>query len=209
MSDVTWDESAKAFVIEMALSVPDPAAAGAVGVLKALIDTQQLFAAVAGVRVAGAGEHVLVRRDGTVVFSRESTDPTVEYFAADLLRERIGKVRPGDVEYRSHFPAASVDGRLEIVALAPTQLIKSYPNLPWLVAASESEDELFAPVRTQVRNLLLVLAMAATMFLIAIVWWSIRLAAPPDPDLAEMELHLAEHPRVARIDDVEEASLKE
>ncbi len=200
VSDVAWDESAAVYAIEVATPV-EAGSGGVVGVLKAVIDTRELFAAVVGVYGAGTGERVLARSDGSVVFSRESVDPSTQYFAATLLRAHLEGVRPGDAEHRGYFRAAGADGRLHVVAIAPSQIARSFPELPWVVAVSESESALFAPVRAQVTNLLLVLLIAAVLFSIVAVWWSARLAAPPDPNLFEMELHLGKHPHVAGIDE--------
>ena len=192
VSDVAWDESAQAFAIEVA--APIEAKSGEiVGVLKAVIDTRELFAAVTGVYASGTGEPVLVRRDGTVVFSRRSVDPSTEYFAANLLRDHLQGMQPGDAEYQMYFRATNIDGEGQVVAIATTQIARSFPGLSWVVAVSEPEATLFGPVRAQVMNLLLVLAIVAVLFSVMTVWWSARLATPPDPDLADMELRLENH----------------
>ena len=198
VSDVVWDESAQVFAIEVAAPIEAPSG-DVVGVLNAVINTRELFAAVTGVYAAGTGEAVLVRRDGTVVFSQASVDPTVHYFAATLLRDHLQGVQPGNAEYQMSFRATGADGQPQVVAIAPSQLARSFPHLLWVVAVSESEHTLFAPVRAQVTNLLLVLAIVAILFSVMTVWWSARLAAPPDPDLPEMELRLEKHAHVSGI----------
>ena len=198
VSDVVWDESAQVFAIEVAAPI-EARSGGVVGVLNAVINTRELFAAVTGVYAAGTGEAVLVRRDGTVVFSQASVDPTVHYFAATLLRDHLQGVQPGNAEYQMSFRATGADGQPQIVAIAPSQLARSFPQLQWVVAVSESEHTLFAPVRAQVTNLLLVLAIVAILFSAMTLWWSARLAAPPDPDLPEMELRLEKHAPVSGI----------
>ena len=90
------------------------------------------------------------------------------------------------------------------MALAPSQIGRSFPELPWLVAVSESERTLFAPVRAQGINLLIALGLVALVFGIVAVWWSASLAAPPDPNLEEMKMQLEQHARVHRIDEGEE-----
>ena len=200
---MAWDKSAQVFAIEVATPVETPSG-GVVGVLKAVIDTRVLFATVTGVSSGGAGTPALVRTNGTVVFSRESVDPATQYFAASLLRNHLQGVQPGDAEFKAYFRAANADGQPQVVALAASQVAKSFPELPWLVAVSEAERTLFAPVRAQATNLLLVLAVMVAFLGVAAVWWSARLAAPPDPNQDEMELHLDEHARVHRIDEEEQ-----
>ncbi len=77
--------------------------------------------------------------------------------------------------------------------------------MKWFVAVSQAEDEAFAPVRAQLAGLMAVLGITAIAVLLFALWYSTRLAAPPEPE--EMDMHLTRHPRVHRIaepDDVEE-----
>ena len=203
VTDVAWDESAEVFALEVAAPIEDHAG-GVTGVLKAVINTRELFAAVTGVRSEGTGTPALVRTNGSIVFSRQSVDPDTEYFASALLRDHLQGVQPGDAEFKTYFRATSADGRPQLVALAPSQIGRSFPELPWLVAVSESERTLFAPVRAQGINLLIALGLVALVFGIVAVWWSASLAAPPDPNLEEMKMQLEQHARVHRIDEGEE-----
>ncbi len=203
VTDVAWDESVDVFAIEVAAPIEDQEG-GVTGVLKAVIDTRELFAAVTGVHSEGTGTPALVRTNGSVVFTRQSVDPAAEYFAAALLRDHLQGVQPGDAEFKTYFRATSADGQPELVALASSQIARSFPELPWLVAVSESERTLFAPVRAQGVNLLIALGLVALVFGVVAVLWSARLAAPPDPNLEEMKMRLEQHARVTRIDEGEE-----
>jgi len=77
----------------------------------------------------------------------------------------------------------------------------TYPNLSWLVAVSQSEEELFSPIRTQAISLLVVIAIATMAVLILALWFSMSLSAPP----VDVDMHLVEHPPVQRIADEESA----
>ena len=83
--------------------------------------------------------------------------------------------------------------------MASSQIGASYPNLDWLVAVSQAEDELFGPVDAQIQRLVLVLALATLTLILLAVLFSVRLAAPPIPE----DLHLSTHPRIRRIDEAE------
>ena len=150
IGDVQWDESARVFAIDIAMPVLDPADDSFVGVLKVVADSRELFAAIGGMQAAEGAEPVLLRTDGSIVFSRQSTDPDTEFYAVELLREQLQTVQPGDPDYRLFFRAQSRAGRAQLVAIASTQLGQSYSNLSWLVAVSALEAEAFAPVRAQV-----------------------------------------------------------
>ena len=207
IGDVAWDDSANVFALEVAVPVNGDSG-NLVGVLKAVIDTRGLFAAVTGVNGAGTGERALIRRNGTVVFSRESVDPSTSYFAANQVRSHLQNSLPGDLGYQTHFTAIAPSGQQRIVALAPTQIARSFPDLHWAVAVSESHANLFAPVRAQLRNLLFAFGLVAVVFLVALLWWSFQLSMPVDLDGEEMELHLAKHATVSAIGETGTSPLK-
>ena len=123
---------------------------------------------------------MLVRPDGSIVFSRRAYDPKTRFFAAELLRQRLEerqqlKQEPGPLT----FTAAGVDeGSTRLVAVAPGQLARSYPNLTWLVALSVERDEITAPFRSLVWYLVIVFALTAIAVLGIALWLSLRLAAP-------------------------------
>ena len=68
-----------------------------------------------------------------------------------------------------------------------------------LVAVSQAEDELFAPLRAQLTYFGLLLAFVALVTLAIAFWLSVHYAAPVlDPDT---DMHLVEHPAVHQIDE--------
>jgi hypothetical protein len=126
------------------------------------------------------------------VFSRNQYDPNARFFAADLLTEQLEerqrrKLEPGPIA----FTAKPSDGPTRLVAVAPGQLARSYPNLNWMVALSVDRDEVVAPFRSLVWYLVIVFAMTAIAVLAIALWLSLRLAAPAiDPDV---DMHLVDH----------------
>jgi hypothetical protein len=116
-------------------------------------------------------------------------DPTARYFASDLLREHVQAIHQGKETGRVGFDARGADGTMRLVGIAVSQLKMSYPKLAWVVAVSQGEDELFAPVRAQWTSLIIVIALTALAVVLFALWFTMRLATPP-PD---SELHLVEH----------------
>ena len=179
VGDVVYDESARAFGLEIATPVFSGQSAGAiVGIMKVVVDNRELLAAVSGVPGEGTAEATLVRRDGSVVFSRQSVDPDAEYYAAALLREHLSAFRPGDPAAQVAYTARSSDGTDQMVAIAQTQLAGSFPNLPWVAAVSAPEAELLEPVRNQRRNLALVLALVPAILFALLLWLSTGTRGP-------------------------------
>jgi hypothetical protein len=197
VSDVQWDESSRSHAIEIAVPVTERPGDRLVGVLKVVADVRELLAVAAGVRSGPMGEAVVIREDGSIVFSERRVGPKVPFFAADLLRERMKGYKGGDPQYRVDFTARDAGGRSYIVGVAPSQLGASYPHLAWMVAVTRAEADLFAPVQAQLWRLLAVFGLiAAAVFAIA-TWFSVRLAAPP----IGKDMHITEHPEVPRIEE--------
>jgi hypothetical protein len=206
VGDVTWDQSARVYAVEIAVPVTDPVDEQLAGILKVVADVRELLAVVEGLRMGATGEATLVRDDGSIVVSQRRIDPGARYFAADLLRENLQRVRGEDPQFRLSFSARAPDGRSRFVGIAPSQLSASFPNLPWLIAVSQVEDELLGPVRAQAWYMVLVVVLTAVAVLIAALWFSMRLAAPT----YDFDMHLVEHAKIPRYDpDVDETEDEE
>ena len=193
VSDVKRDESAGVYAFGIVVPVAAPGSDELAGVMKIVADSREMLVGIAGLEVGSSGEATLIRPDGTIVFSRRSYDPTARFFAADLLRERLEerqqrKAEPGPIT----FTAKPTGGNDRLVAVAPGQLARTYPNLNWMVALSLDRDEVLSPFQSLVWYLLIVFALTAIAVLAIALWLSLRLAAPTiDP---EVDLHLVEHP---------------
>ncbi len=190
VGDVAWDDSARVFALSIAVPVKDPNGPGLAGVLKVVTDIREVGAVIGGVRLGTTGEASLIREDGTFVFSMRPLDPNARFFATDLMRERLRVVSAGEPGRPIFYTARSSDGTPRVVGVAMSQLKASFPKLRWVVAVSEADRELFAPVRTQVAALLFLIFLTALAVLMFALWFSMRLAAHP----IASDLHLVEHP---------------
>lgn len=205
VTDVRRDESAQVYAFEVAVPVQAPGSDEFAGVMKIVADSRELLAGIAGLELGDDGEAVVIRPDGSIVFSRGAYREGDQFFAAELLRQRLDerearREAPGTLTMDARGDDG--DGR-RLVAIAPSQLSRSYPDLPWLVALSIDRDELLAPFRSLVWYLVLVFALTALAVLGIALWLSLRLAAPvSDP---AYEMRLVEHPRLPRtLDEREE-----
>lgn len=197
VSDVMWDESTKSHAIEIAVPVTERPGERLVGVLKVVADARELLAVAAGVKSSVSGEAFLIREDGSIVFSQRGVGGKAQFFAADLLRERLKSYKAGDPQFRLEFSARDQNGRSYLVGIAPCQLGTSYPHMAWMMAVTQAEDDLFAPVRALMWRMLAVFGLVAFAVLAIAVWFSVRLAAPQ----VGKDTHITEHPEVPRIEE--------
>jgi hypothetical protein len=192
VSDVRWDVSARVYALEIVAPVPETSGAGTAGILKVVADVRELLAAVAG----GSGDAMLIRRDGSIVFSRRAPAPGGRFFANDGLQAHLARAAEG--EARLHFVAPHPDGR-QLVGVAPSQLGVSYPNLTWFVAVWQAEEELLAPLRTQLWQWLFLMALTGAIVLALALWFSMGLVAPP----TDTEMQLVAHAKIPRLEERE------
>jgi hypothetical protein len=201
VTDVRRDDSAQVYAFEVAVPVHAPGGDELAGVMKIVADSRELLVGIAGLELGDNSEAVLVRPDGSIVFSRRAYREGDRFFAAELLRQRLDE-REARREATSTLTLEARgdngDGR-RLVAIAPSQLNRSYPELPWLIALSIERDELLAPFRSLVWYLILVFAATTVAVLAIALWFSLRLAAPiSDP---AYDMHLVDHPQLPRMED--------
>jgi hypothetical protein len=195
VTDVRWDQSARIHAIEIAVPVPAPGSEELAGVLKAVTDSREMLAIVGSVQLGDTGSSWLLRRNGSVVFSRHQVEPGTAFWAADLVKSRIDALRQTGSIGGASFEATSTDGTSQIVGLAESQLATSYPNVAWVIAVGQARDELLAPVRVVGWYLLLLVAGTAIFVLALALWVSFELAAPP----VDVDMHLVRHPDVSHV----------
>jgi hypothetical protein len=201
VSDILWDKRARAYYFEIGTPIQVPGGDGMAGVLRVVLDARELLAMVADVQLGSSGNAFLLREDGSIVYSRWPEASSTQFFAADLIREKLRAVREANQPVRLYLSARADDGSGQMLGLARSQLGLTYSHLSWLVAVSAPDAELFAPVRDTGWNLLLVLALTAVGVLGFTLWDSRRLAAQPDG--SEPDLQLVTHPKVHWIEEEE------
>jgi hypothetical protein len=191
---------AKEGVSVMHVSAPVPEADGdqLMGVVRVAFDARELLAPVAGVQLGATGMATLVRDNGTVVFSRASSDSSARFFATRELTDELTRQSSTEgVRHDMHFSAEGADGTPYLVGVAGSQLARSFPNLSWLVAVSQAESELMGPVRSIGWHLLLVFVVTVLMVFALALYFSMRLHAPP----IDADVGLVEHRPVSRMPD--------
>jgi hypothetical protein len=197
VSDVRLDESAGVYAFDIAVPVQSMDSEELVGIMKIVASSQEMLAGIGRLELGVTGQAMLIRQDGSIVFSRQAVEPGARFFGAETLRAQL-TAAGDDPEARIHYRARAADGSDRVVAVARSQLHRTFPNLSWLVTVSMAERELLEPFRPMVWSLIGVVALTAIAVLAVALWASMRLARPGlDPDL---DLHLVEHPAAPRIE---------
>lgn len=202
VTQLRWDAKEGVSVMQVSAPVPEEDGGQLMGVVRVVFDARELLAPVAGMQLGATGMATLVRDNGSVVFSRASTDPSARFFAAQQLSEGLNRLTTveGVRQDSMYFSAARSDGTPYVVGVAQSQLSRSFPNLSWLVAVSQAESELVGPVRSVGWYLLLVFVVTVLLVLALALYFSMRLHAPP----IDTDMELVEHRPVSRMPDTGE-----
>jgi hypothetical protein len=205
VTDVERDESAHVYAFEIAVPVLAPNSTELAGIMKVVADSREMLTGIAGLELGATSEAMLIRPDGSIVFSRRPHSESDRFFATELLRQRLDeRTARHEAAGTMTMEAQTPDNTQRIVALAPSQLVQSYPELEWMVALSIDQDELRAPFQSLLAYLILVFALTGIAVLAIALWVSQRLAAPAtDP---AYDMHLVEHPLIPRMEEQERES---
>jgi hypothetical protein len=194
ISDVRWDDSARTYAMEIAVPVPG-SDERPTGVLKVVADIREMLVSVAGMDLGTNGDAMMLRRNGSIVFSRNGVQPSARFFAADRLKERLDEASTVSGPSRLFFTAVEPHAGSQIIGVATSQLASTYPHLPWVVAAWQSEADLMVPVASEYRSLLLLFAIVAVIVLVLTLWFTVKMSAP----MVETEMALVPHPPLHRV----------
>ncbi len=161
VSDVRYDEQNRLYYVSVAYPILQEGTGRFIGAVTALVDLSPLFAQLNGHQIGRTGRLFLVRDDG-VVIQAPSVTPGMkiksEEFAA--IRDALGTLRGREVGY---IYATLPKGELYLIGFADTGLREAYPNLPWIVLASQEDREVVGPVRGMAGFALLMLILALLM----------------------------------------------
>jgi len=126
-----------------------------------MADVSSLFAQFNRRQIGRTGRLFLVREDGTVVEAPGVTPgmkiKSEEYTA---IRDAMGSLRGREGGY---IFATLPSGESYLIGFADTGLKEAYPNLPWIVLASQEAKELTGPVRNMTAFAILVMVLALLM----------------------------------------------
>ncbi len=136
LSDVYFDESAGTYAIEIAEPVIDPDSQVAIGVIKAVLDAQEIFGLVNSIEVGEEGAATLFRADGIIVVSRKTTASKQEKYP---WFEEVRNATAGNQPY-----IQVGEGRdRHFLGIARNKLKDTYPELDWYLVVEKSREKTY------------------------------------------------------------------
>jgi hypothetical protein len=176
VSNVLFDESAKAYGIEVAVPVREKDEENGTvvaGILKALIEAADLFSAVGTVQVGSSGHAVLLNAsDGTIIIGDDPAEVMKQkYPCFILLQEAIG-------DDRRSFVCQHDDGRNWLVGFSPMPQPNPFPELNWRLLVEQTLDEAQAPTSSATKYMVTFFVIMLLMVLLFSLYMHFRLVRP-------------------------------
>jgi hypothetical protein len=171
LSDLRYDEQSRSNYFSVSFPVLQEGSGRFIGAVTALVDVSPLFAHLNLQQIARTGRVFVVRDDGTVVNSPGvSPAMRVKSTEYDAIRDALGTLQGREAGY---IDARLPDGGTYVIGFADTGLKQSYPNLGWIVVATQDEREAFGPILNlahfalfmMILSLLMLTMLAAYVFL--------------------------------------------
>jgi hypothetical protein len=171
VADLRYDEQNRLYYLSIAYPILQDSTGRFIGVVTALVDVSPLFAQLNREQIGGTGRLFLVRDDGTVI-EAPGVAPSLKMRSEEYtaIRDSLGNLRGRETGYL--FTRFS-KGASYLIGFADTGLKDAYPNLPWIVVASQEDREITRPIRNvtafalfvMILSLLMLTLLAAYVFL--------------------------------------------
>ncbi len=157
IGDVYYDEAAKTYYMDVAQPFID-GDAGVVGVIKVVLDMQEIHALLGSIQAGPGRSVVLIRAKGDIISAPGYSSLQQANFpmTLDILTAR---------ERQKRY-ALSTGSPQAILGLSARNFVDLYPHLNWIVATTANVDEITGPLR-QLRRYFIVLLLS--VFLAALV----------------------------------------
>lgn len=157
VGDIAFDESANTYGMEIAEPIRDSDTRSVIGVIKAILDSPALFARLEAANEDPTEETLLVRPDGSVIWS---PDARTSYAFSDSLNEALNLGRPS-------LETTGRDGEQVLVGIPSFGIKHRIPELDWYVLVRSRYSQLLVPFEDVNRRFLLIVA--ATLVVVVVL----------------------------------------
>jgi len=161
ISDLRYDDQDRLFYLSIGYPIQQEGTGRFIGVVTATVNLSPLFERLNRHQIGHTGRLFLVRDDGTVIEAPGVTPSmkirSEEYVA---IHDALGSLHGRQTGY---LFATLANGQSYLIGFADAGLKDAYPNLPWIVLASQEAREVTGPVRNMIAFALLVMILALLM----------------------------------------------
>ena len=158
ISDLRYDDQSRRYYLSVAYPILQEGTGRFIGAVSATVDMTSLFARLHRQQIGRTGRMFLVRDDGTVIEAPGIT-PSMQIKSEEYaaVRDALGSVRGRGAGY---LYTNLANGEQYLIGFADTGLKDAYPNLPWIVLASQEAREVTGPIRGMTIFALLIMIVA-------------------------------------------------
>lgn len=193
VADLRYDEQNRLPYISIAYPVLQEGTGRFIGAVTVLVDVSPLFAQLNRQQIGRTGRLSLVRDDGTVIHASGVT-PSMKMHSEEYsaIRDSLGSLRGRETGYL--FTTFS-KGESYLIGFADAGLKDAFPNLSWIVVASQEEREITGPIRNVAAFALFVMILALLMLSLLAAYVFLHRAQRPE----DIEARMADRPRPAAV----------
>jgi len=168
VSEIRYDTQSKATYLQIGTPVLEEGTHRFIGAVNALVDVSSLLSRFQRAEVGQTAHIMLLQDDGTII-SAPNMDPSLKLKSDEYatVRDALGTPQGRQAGYA----VATMKGGDRIVGFSDTGLKRVYPNLGWLVVASQDEREALTPLLSLSRFALLMVVFALLMLTLLTVYF--------------------------------------
>jgi Cache domain len=161
ISDLRYDDQSRLYYINIAYPMLQDGTGRFIGAVTAMADVSSLFAKLNRSQMGRSGRLFLVREDGTVI-EAPGVSPSMNIKSEEYgaIHDALGSLRGREAGY---LFATLGNGQSYLIGFADTGLKEAFPNLPWIVLASQEAKELLGPVRNMTAFAVSIMILALLM----------------------------------------------
>jgi hypothetical protein len=182
LGDITFDENAGVFAMDVAIPILDRESGRAIGVVKAIVDSEQIINHVRSVKVGEQGHALLVRGDATVLVGPEATFKDGQRYK--YIKDIRAAIENGD----KAIVAGEGDQRV-FLGLPQFKMKDSLPELDWYLTVEQPRSEallLFGNINTKFVYILVFTVVLVGLLSVLFSWILAKPVIETDPHLERL-----------------------
>jgi len=168
VSDLRYDDQSHLFYLAIGYPILHAGTGRFMGAVTATVDVSPLFAQLNRRQIGRTGRLFLVRDDGTVVEGLGIT-PSMKIKSEECMaiRDALGSLQGREAGF---IYATLSNSKSYLIGFADTGLKYAYPNLPWIVLATQETKDLTGSLRNTIVFALMLMVLAFLMLTLLAVY---------------------------------------